>query len=567
MKRQILSLLTSALLIVSLASCGSSGVQAVESTEPTSLQEEAELQATSPEGEAEGGAVWDAYSPYPETIAFTKARSKPSYDQGFTNNDSILDNPYTRYVKEVVNVQPELAWEVDANTYDQKLSLSIASGEIPDVMVVNRKFFKQLVNNDLIQEMGPAYEQCISPFLKEQYDSYGDRIFEECTVDGKLMGIPGTQIFGQNFAMAYIRTDYLEKVGMDMPESMDDLRAIAKAFVDNDVSGTGKTVGLTLSEKVYEKGWSNYGANSAFFADGAYPGWWIDGADGKAVYGSIQPEMKITLQRFRDMYEEGSLDKEFVVRKSDDRNALVASGQLGIHFGNWWPTQAIGDGVFNNKEADFMPVVIPGSDGTIAVPQDDPVNNIMVVRKGFEYPEALVKVLNVEYDAIRGNDDGKRIYDDIRENSPNLDWGTCPIGLQIDSYDAIELLTNDLKQALEKDDRDAMVVQAQNANFDVIKRERENPKADAGNYTTAMARTLGSEALLADRISVKEIPFFGQTETMTGKWANLEKLEQEMMVQIIMGEKPVEYFDDFVQQWYALGGQEITDEVNAEIGR
>ena len=54
---------------------------------------------------------------------------------------------------------------------------------------------------------------------------------------------------------------------------------------------------------------------------------------------------------------------------------------------------------------------------------------------------------------------------------------------------------------------------------------------------------------------------------MISKWANLEKLENEMMVQIIMGEKPVDYFDEFVTQWNALGGQAITDEINAEIGK
>lgn len=137
--------------------------------------------------------------------------------------------------------------------------------------------------------------------------------------------------------------------------------------------------------------------------------------------------------------------------------------------------------------------------------------------------------------------------------------------LNCDDYDAIKLLTDDLNQALEKGDKSAMKVQSQSMNFDIIMEERNNPKQSAGNYVMAMARTVGSEAITADYITINPTAYFGTTETMTNKWANLQKLEDEMFVQIVMGEKPIEYFDEFVTQWYALGGQTITDEVNAEM--
>lgn len=50
---------------------------------------------------------------------------------------------------------------------------------------------------------------------------------------------------------------------------------------------------------------------------------------------------------------------------------------------------------------------------------------------------------------------------------------------------------------------------------------------------------------------------------MATKWAHLQKLEQETMIQIVMGEKSIDEFDAFVEQWYAMGGQEITDEIIA----
>lgn len=41
----------------------------------------------------------------------------------------------------------------------------------------------------------------------------------------------------------------------------------------------------------------------------------------------------------------------------------------------------------------------------------------------------------------------------------------------------------------------------------------------------------------------------------------LQELEQEAFLQIISGEKPVDYFDTFVAEWYANGGKVLTERV------
>ncbi|MNW22342.1 hypothetical protein D3C71_2237620 [compost metagenome] len=49
---------------------------------------------------------------------------------------------------------------------------------------------------------------------------------------------------------------------------------------------------------------------------------------------------------------------------------------------------------------------------------------------------------------------------------------------------------------------------------------------------------------------------------MQSKGALLSKLESEAYLKIIYGEKPVEYFDDFVKEWKASGGDQVTADVN-----
>lgn len=42
---------------------------------------------------------------------------------------------------------------------------------------------------------------------------------------------------------------------------------------------------------------------------------------------------------------------------------------------------------------------------------------------------------------------------------------------------------------------------------------------------------------------------------------SLQQLEKDSFIQIIMGVQPVEYFDEFVKEWYEQGGEELTEQI------
>ena len=56
---------------------------------------------------------------------------------------------------------------------------------------------------------------------------------------------------------------------------------------------------------------------------------------------------------------------------------------------------------------------------------------------------------------------------------------------------------------------------------------------------------------------------YTQTESMDSKWATLEKLEDETFLKILDGEASVDAFDEYVEQWNALGGTDILAELEA----
>jgi len=59
--------------------------------------------------------------------------------------------------------------------------------------------------------------------------------------------------------------------------------------------------------------------------------------------------------------------------------------------------------------------------------------------------------------------------------------------------------------------------------------------------------------------------FWDMTATMKEVWTTLTSMEDEIVMKVIMGEATIEEYDAFVEQWYALGGEQIIEEVQAYV--
>lgn len=512
---------------------------------------------------------WDPYSPYNETIVMTKGVTVAAQGS-FKEGENFENNVFTRYLKNTMNIETKVLWEVDAALYDQKIALSIAIQEIPDIMVVDRIIYKQLLDNDLIWDMTEAYEKCISPFLKEQYDSYGERLFKEVEVDGKLMGIPGTSL-GNCHNVLWIRKDWLDKLGMDAPTTLDEVIDTARAFKKLNYNGQNNTVGLTTTSDIYGGYNSWWGLDTIFSYYGAYPGVWLE-RDGKAVYGSILPEVKTALAKLRDLYAEGILDREFAIRNEADRQQLLGSGRLGMYFSVWWPSNGVPDSTINDKNAEWIAVSAPAdANGKLKVPQNDPVQHIMVVSKKFKHPEAAIKALNAGYDVLRCNtsetnpyaEQAAEAYRYFMDTTPNA-WKAMPIPIEINYEDCVRITMEDIENAIKAEDPSVMRIKGFEASYEMVLLNRQKPKESYAAYLEEMARIVGARAASAGNVELIPTCFYGNTRTMSTMWSSLKKMENEAMLKIITGEADIDSFDDFVSKWLRAGGQRITDEVEAE---
>lgn len=547
--RKFLSLFCMLALVLSLTACGGEG-----ETESTAAPTDADVQS-----------VYDAYTPYDETVTLTTGTTVLGAG-GLPSGDDYENNVFTRYLQKTQNVKMKVSWSVDSNTYASKVALCIAGKDLPDVLVVNRSTFKQMAENDLLADLTEVYDDCISDFLRAQLESYGSELMDEVTVDGKLLGIPSPALNNcQN--VLWIRSDWLEQAGLDVPETLEDVEKTARKFIDMKLGGEN-TIGITTTSKLYEGYNSSWGLDSIFACFGAYPGNWLE-IDGEASYGSVQPEMKEALETLRRWYSEGILDKEFAVRDEASRQSLIGSGRCGMYFGVWWPSNGVADIVELDNSADWIAVAAPlNSDGKLTYAAQDPIQEIAVVSKSCKHPEAVIKALNAGYDVLRCNteygnpytEQTEEAYKYFFETSPQ-GWGVMPVPIEINWADCVGRIAKEMQEAVEKEDPGILSITGFESSYDYILYNSKHPKENRVYYHEYLARVVGAGAATEDSVEIVPTCFYGTTKTMSTLWSSLEKLESETMLKIVMGEEPVSSFDDFISKWYSSGGEQITGEV------
>jgi putative aldouronate transport system substrate-binding protein len=477
------------------------------------------------------------------------------------SGDTVENNQYTRYIKDKTNISFKILWYATGQDYDQKLKLAVASNDLPDIMMVNEQTFLALAEANQIEDLTKVYEKYASPLTKELYASTQNKALEKATYKGKLMAIPNISVQADSVSMLWVRKDWLDKLGLQPPKTMDDVVSVAKAFVEKNADGKGDTIGLTGSDTALtmpgKAGFHNF--KGIYEAYGAYPGNWIKDSSGNVVYGSILPETKQALGKLREMYGAGLIDKEFALRK--DLNQPVVSGRAGMFLGPWWAGGLLSDTYANDPKADFIPLLIPDAKGqfnNLMVP----VSNVfIVVKKGMKNPEAAMVYANTFIAAQRKTDP------DALKLDFTVDATYWPIGNATYDYaDAVERKADMLKKALSGETKPETLSPEMKVLYDSAKQDMAHPKADLKIWKTYYGYTTPAEVLKTPMNKIYS-QFTATTKTMERKWANLQKLETETFFKIVMGEQPLDSFDKFVADWKAQGGDDITKEVREEIAK
>lgn len=476
----------------------------------------------------------------------------------FENGETIENNAWTKLYENEFGIKIKYLWVSDPSQYEQKFNIAMASGKLADIMPVDGIQFNQLVEADQLADLTEALEQYGAPKMKELLMKDGGLGIESATFDGKLLGLPVNSGSFDTAPLLWVRTDWLEKLGLPEPKTMEDVFSIAEAFVTQDPDGNQKndTYGLGAAKDFYGL---EPGLEGFFNGYHAYPKSWVEDDSGQLVYGSIQPEMKQALAKLQEMYANGHIDREFGVKDKEKFIQTVNAGKLGMFYGADWSPLLFLDGKSLDEKMEWKPFHLPSIDNTPAQPQTEyNVNQYYVVRKGMKNPEAAIKLLNA---ASHDWDRSKYPLTDMNRNGDVDKWqyALLQAANPIQNVETYEYVS----KAVEKQDESLLNLTSNPGQASFYKGINDFNNGDMSGW--GFTRFFDAITILYDyhtKDQFKMTKFIsGPTPTMVEKEATLLKMELETFTKIVMGESSIDAFDEFVVNWKNLGGDKITEEV------
>lgn len=250
-------------------------------------------------------------------------------------------------------INPPVGQETD------NFNLLVSSGDLPDIIydqgykgggnkAIEDNVYIKL--NDKLEEYAPNYLKVMD---------LNPEIARQCKEDdGTIWSFQCIQLDREPaYIGPAIRQDYLDKVGLKMPETIDDWTNVLTAFRDE--LKLESPIVFPIDACFDNSGVlsGTYGASTNFL-----------NKDGKVVYGPIEPGFKDFLSTMNKWYKDGLLDRDFATRDSKSLEAQITSGKTGGNFaalyGAFSVYQSAGkatDPQFNIVAAPY-PVLNPGDD-------------------------------------------------------------------------------------------------------------------------------------------------------------------------------------------------------------
>jgi putative aldouronate transport system substrate-binding protein len=396
---------------------------------------------------------------------------------------------------------------------------------------------------------------------------------------GRKMGWPYVERLIQNDKVMWIRQDWLDKLSLQAPTTLDELYEVATAFKEGELGqgAPGTTLGIAAQQDL---GYSWYGSFDPIVGSiaGTLPGYWTEDENGNLANGSINPKMKDALAFLAKWYKEGLIPADFPTRPTAEAEKLIAGNQAGIHFTPSWDAGwGCAESKTNDPNAIWKPYDIPSGPAGKKKHWSNPfVGVVNPLRKGFEHADVYIKQIN--FLAEWGENPEHRCF-----NNPGIENVTFEIKdgrvVPISNLSVMKWAFGPVMGTGGggvDPQRDLNNLKFREAWASIPEDQRDAEQATYFDDPTGASKLGVEAALLAGDVSeaegIKNMFNSLPTKTMVemgtdlgtsgGTNNNLGTLAVETYMGIITGQKSLDAFDEFVTTWKALGGDQITAEVN-----
>ncbi len=452
------------------------------------------------------------------------------------------DAEVVKEIEERFNIDLK-GFAVGAKNFEENLNVRIAGGEMPDVMVIDTP--AQLAAYveggviaelpiELIREKAPNYAKCAD-------ENDDGSLWSPLIYNGKNYGVSNPW---RAYPMAMVwNKSWLEKLGLDVPESLEEYEEVLTAFVENDPDGNGKKDTAGLAERSFGAVFGAYGLRCV---TGSSTGFLVEemqlGEDNVPFFPYIRPEAKEALALLHSWYDKGIVDVEFITGENHGGYQWLShsfmNGRIGLTSAQ--PTHYLSGGTDTSDPENWGECM---KEFKGLNPEGDIVfGPAPVGPDGKSGTEAWGKVGKLTCLTTKGADDPRKVdaflamldayYSDMEYAK------LVTMGLEGIHYEKSSFGMKRLKNPTELRQDGVLIVSF----GDTV------PYVE--NVTPEKARF--SEEVTGNGYYRFNVP---ATQEFSNAIATLDTLTEQAFFDIITGEKPVDYFDTFVEEFKKAGGE------------
>lgn len=500
---------------------------------------------------------------YDETLHLTFGRNMDlnaeNWLQMAEQGEPIENNRWIQYYRDTLNIECEYGLtNVSLADYNQQLLLAMTAGELPDVFhVFDQSMISQLAEAGAIWDMTEVYQLNANETLGNLLESEGTEIYSTGMYDGKLYAIPQKMPSTNSYNHCWVRRDWLEEQGLELPETMEDVKKIAQTFKEQYTDN----IGLMFSNSYM------YEYEGIFWAFGGQENMsrnqWVLQDDGTLAYAEVLPEMKEGLRWLNEMYEEGLINPEWSTE--DTWTALanyVATNRCGIFYGpHWYGFQLQNFEETMDESADWvacgLPTGIEGYEPQIAA--SNTVDGWICVSSSCENPEAVIHMLNAYVENLFGENNNFADYFACELDSSL--WKATPIWSLSATVDLDPCSNMSANYNAETGEMNVAGLEGAGATYwEYIQNGYSAYQYMFGPVDSAFCFVAET---YPDGLNWNKY-LGGPTETQNDRWGSMQELIDTYYLKMINGEIDIdEGFDQMVEEWYNLGGTAVTEEINA----
>lgn len=272
------------------------------------------------------------------------------------------------------------------NGFETRINLMIASKDIADILTVSKKTsIAEYAENGLII----ALDDLLEEYGKETLANKSESLSGFGSVDGVVYGIPRGYYMP---SLTVIRKDWLDKLNLEAPSTLDEYYEVLKAFRDGDPDGNGQNdtipMGMILTDgATYQHIFCAYGlaGNNNFM--------WVDD---KMTHTFLEEGYLESAAYLNKLYHENLIEPDFITIAGMTEFEKLWNGQMGsFNYQIAGPTQNWLSRYVEDPAPELMWVALAGPDGKAgSVLQRKDGGPWSCISSTCEHPEAAMKFLD-----------------------------------------------------------------------------------------------------------------------------------------------------------------------------